>query len=75
MKQSDEGRAFTLVMPLEAPYSDVVKMAQRGLESLLKVSDFEILSITLLEEGELDTPKGKMDGKRYKVVYENNLPN
>ncbi len=62
-------------MPLDAPYSDVQRMAERGVRTMLKVTEFEITSIVLLEKGELDTPNGKMDGKRYKVSFLNHLPN
>ncbi len=62
-------------MPLNAPESDARKMAERGIRSMLKVSNFEITNIVLLEKGELNTPKGKMEGKRYKVFYRNDLPN
>lgn len=62
-------------MPLDAPFCDVENMARKGLSSKLKLSNFEITNIELLEQGELDTPQGKMEGKRYKISYRNHLPN
>lgn len=66
---------FTLVMPLDVPRADVERMAERSIRTMLKVSNFEITKIVLLEKGELETPKGKLHGERYKVFYRNNLPN
>ena len=50
-------------------------MAEQGIRTMLKISKFEITNIVLLEKGELNTPKGKIEGKRYKVFYRNDLPN
>jgi len=69
-------RSFDLVIDKEDVSDVQIKgLAHRSLTQILKLTQFKIVSIELVEEGEIETGKGMVTGKRFVVEYENQLPN
>lgn len=66
--------SFDLVVPLGANDQDAIALAKMACESEFGMTNFDILKVECEEVGQIETPKGSVEGKRYVVVYRNNLP-
>ena len=66
--------SFDFVVPLTMSDDGARVLAEEACRSAFGMSDFDILEISHTESGDIETPKGIVQGKRYVVVYRNNLP-
>lgn len=61
--------SVSIVLPLSASKEDAKAAAANRISGLLKGGSFEMLTVDLLEEGDLRTPNGVVTGKRYQVSF------
>ena len=66
--------SFDLVVPPTATDRDATTLAVMALKSEFGMRNFDILKVECTEVGDIETPKGSVEGKRYVIVYRNNLP-
>ncbi len=66
--------SFDFVVPLSVSDDGAKILADQACRTAFGMKDFDILEISLAESGEIETPNGIVEGKRYVVVYRNNLP-
>jgi len=66
--------SFDFVVPPTMSDDGALVLAEEACRSAFGMSDFDILKISIAESGSIETPKGIVEGKRYIVVYRNNLP-
>ncbi len=59
----------TLVLPLSSTEDDAKKAAHDLILHGLDLENFEILHVELMEEGEILTKAGLIEGKRYVVAF------
>jgi len=59
----------TLVLPLSSTEDDAKEAAHDLILNGLDLENFEILHVELMEEGEIRTKKGLIEGKRYLVAF------
>lgn len=66
--------SFDFVVPLTMSDDGARILAEEACRSSFGMSDFDILEISYEQSGPIETPEGFIEGKRYIVVYRNNLP-
>ena len=66
--------SFDFVVPLTMSDDGARMLAEEACRSSFGMIDFDILKILHAETGQIETPDGIVEGKRYIVVYRNNLP-
>jgi len=66
--------SFDFVVPLTMSDDGARLLAEHACKSSFGMSDFDILEISHAETGPIETPEGIVEGKRYIVVYRNNMP-
>jgi hypothetical protein len=66
--------SFDFVVPLTMSDDGARVLAEEACRSAFGMSDFDIMEISIAEAGDIETPNGIVEGKRYIVVYRNNLP-
>lgn len=66
--------SFDFVVPLTMSDDGARLLAEEACRSAFGMNDFDILKISHAETGTIETPNGTVEGKRYIVVYKNNLP-
>lgn len=66
--------SFDFVVPSAMSDDGAWMLAEEACRSALGMTDFDILEISHVESGQIETPNGIVNGKRYVVVYRNNLP-
>jgi len=71
--RDNELPSFDFVVPLTMSDGGAELLAEKACRSL-GMSNFDILEISHVESGDIETPNGVVEGKRYIVVYRNNLP-
>lgn len=66
--------SFDFVVPVTMSDDGARVLAEEACRSAFGMSDFDIIDISHAESGHIETPNGVVEGKRYIVVYRNNLP-
>ncbi len=61
--------SVSVVLSSSSSDEDAKAAAAERISELLKGKDFEMLTVDLIEEGELLTPNGSIAGKRYVVSF------
>lgn len=61
--------SVSVVLSPSSSKEDAKVAAAEQISSLLKGKNFEMLAVDLLEEGELITPIGVIEGRRYMVSF------
>jgi hypothetical protein len=66
--------SFDFVVPISVSDYGARILAEKACKTAFGMTDFDIIEIYLEKSGYIETPRGTVEGKRYVVVYRNNLP-
>lgn len=65
---------LAVILPMESTPDDAVEVAREQIRTRLDLKCFEICHVQLMETGQIQTPNGVVNGKRYIVAFQQTHP-
>lgn len=61
---------FRIVLPITATEEDAEHFARKVISDQLDISNFEIVDVTLIHEGKIETPFGPKAGRKFLIAFQ-----